>query len=146
MSYTTNILHCVWSTKNRAPLLHDTKRRYQLFDHIKAYTQVKGILLDCIGGTSDHIHCLLFLNPQQKLSDVIQLIKGGSSYWYNNQGRGKLTWQTDYFAISVSPDRISNVRSYIRRQEEHHKKVTFGDEYNKFLEEYAIRKTWLNEE
>jgi len=76
---------------------------------------------------------LLFLKPGQSLAEIEKLIKGESSHWYSQMKYGPLEWQDDYFAISVSPDRLETVRRYIRKQEEHHKKYSFGEEYESFL-------------
>ncbi len=97
--------------------------------------KTKGIHMDVIGGHKDHVHCLISLNPGQSLGECVQLMKGESSAWINNSGlsRFKFRWQRDYFAVSVGRDQIGNVRRYILRQEEHHKKVKFTDEFKAFL-------------
>jgi len=108
--------------------------RYQLFAHIRKYASAKSILIDYIGGMPDHIHCLILLNPKQTLSEVIHLIKGESSHWYNSRGKGKICWQNEYYAISVSPDRVEQVRKYIRNQEKHHRRMSFAEEYNNIMQ------------
>jgi len=133
MSYTTILLHCVWSTKNREPLLLDSHNRFQLYTHIYHYSRSKNIHIDHVGGYIDHIHILLFLKCNQNISNCIKHIKGESSYWYSKAGYGYLLWQDDYFATSVSIDRIDTVRRYIRNQEIHHKKATFEKEYDEFM-------------
>ena len=102
----------------------------------------KYIFLDSLNGNSEHIHCLLSLNPDQALSRVMQLIKGEKSSWIN---RNKLTgyrfeWAVEYFAVSVSISHISKVREYIKTQEEHHKKMTWEQEYEIFLKDYGFIK------
>lgn len=79
MSYSSLLIHCVWSTKNRAPLLKNPHYRYELFMHILNYSRSKGILVDYVGGFTNHIHLLLFLKPNQSLMDIEKLIKGESS-------------------------------------------------------------------
>ena len=133
MSYVSILIHCVWSTKDRAPLLKNPHYRYELFAHIRKFSKSKGILTDYIGGFTNHVHLLLFLKPGQSLAEIEKLIKGESSHWYSQMKYGHLEWQDDYFAISVSPDRLETVRRYIRKQEEHHKKYSFGEEYESFM-------------
>ena len=133
MSYLSLIIHCVWSTKNRAPLLKNSHYRYELYSHIRKYSKSKGILIDHIGGFTDHMHLLLFLKSNQSVGEIERLIKGESSHWYSQMTSGPLQWQDDYFAVSVSPDRLNTVRQYIRKQEEHHKKYSFEEEYESFV-------------
>lgn len=111
-----------------------------LLNHIKENSKKKNIFLDFQNCVSDHIHLLINLHPDQKLSDVIQLIKGESSYWINkkNLSKTKFEWQDEYIAVSVSESIVNKVRDYIKNQEEHHKKLTFMDEYNEFIRKYGF--------
>jgi putative transposase len=134
MSYTTIIVHVVWATKNREPLLTDDKRG-TLFSHIRQNARAKDIYIDTIGGYTDHVHCLISLGAEQSIAKVVQLIKGESSFWSNKEEliKPKLVWAADYFAASVSYSSIQKARDYINRQLDHHKQVSFIDEYEKFL-------------
>ncbi|REJ79511.1 MAG: IS200/IS605 family transposase [Acidobacteria bacterium] len=134
MPYVKVWVHVVWSTKNRQPYLHK-QIRPKVFEHIKTNAEAKGIHIDVIGGHKDHVHCLISLNPGQSMGETIQLLKGESSAWINKSGlsRFKFGWQRDYFAVSVGKDQIARVRRYILRQEEHHKKIKFSDEFQAFL-------------
>ena len=111
-----------------------------LFDHIRANAKTKGIYIDTLGGYTDHVHCLVSLGGDQTISKVVQLVKGESSFWANREKllTTKLIWAEDYFAASVSESSIENVRNYINTQEEHHKKVTFTAEYEKFIKSYGF--------
>lgn len=130
MSQLVLIIHCVWSTKKRIPFLQNAQFRYALYAHIREYSKSKNILVDHVGGYTDHIHVLLFLKSNQNIADVVKLLKGESSYWYSRMQYGNLLWQDDFYAVSVSPDRLNTVRRYIQRQVEHHTKGhSFNDEY-----------------
>lgn len=137
------ILHCVWSTKNRLPLLANPQHRNELHKHILTTARKRKVWVDHIGGIEDHIHCLLFLGPEKTISTVMREIKGEASHWYNQQGIGKLEWQDSYFAVSVSPERVDAVRNYIRNQEKHHQHKTFAQEYDEFLKLSGIEKNWI---
>jgi hypothetical protein len=50
----------------------------------------------------------------------------------------KFEWANEYYAVSVSESGLENVRAYIDKQEEHHKKTTFAEEVEKFLKEYKL--------
>ncbi len=141
MSYVKIILHCVWSTKDRHPTLAEKSRREELFAHICANVKEKGLFVLQVGGHIEHIHLLLLLGKEQNISKVIQLIKGEYAHWYNKQHIDQyLKWQDDYFAVSVSESHISRVSDYILRQEEHHKKKTFQEEYCDFIKVYGFNK------
>jgi putative transposase len=127
-------LHCVWNTKNRNPVL--TKElRVKLFQHIIEYSKTKNIFIDTINGFEEHIHCLISLGNDQCIFKVMNLLKGESSHWLNNNNLvyEKFEWQDDYFAISVSESILNNVRNYIANQEEHHKKKSFQEEFEEII-------------
>jgi putative transposase len=109
--------------------------RQKIFDHISVNSRTKGIELDCIGGGYDHVHALISLGADQTIAKIAQLLKGESSHWVNEQQllRHKFGWQDDYFAASVSESALTDVRRYIENQEEHHRKKTFADEFERFL-------------
>ena len=110
MPYTRIAIHAMWSTKNRDKII--TKElKPVLLEHIRENAKKKNILLDTINCVQDHIHILFFLMPSQKLSDVLQLIKGESSFWVNRQKlkSTKFEWQDEYIAISVSQSVIEKV-------------------------------------
>jgi putative transposase len=141
MAYVKNWFHCVWGTNNRQPFLR-TEERETVIKHILENAKDKKIWIDCLNGSSEHLHCLLSLDPDKSLSQVMQLIKGESSHWINKQ---KLTtfrfkWAVEYFALSVSESQLTIIRNYIRNQEEHHKKMSWEGEYNKFLKDYGFER------
>jgi len=111
----------------------------KVFMHIKEYAESKGINVDVVNGYLDHAHCLICLSREQTIADVMKIIKGESSYWINknNLTKERFIWQDDYWAVSVSEKHVSRVRSYILRQEEHHKGKTFDTEINRFMQKYG---------
>lgn len=135
-------IHFVWSTKNRMPFLATPEIRQLMWNHIRENAKVKGIHIDFINGYSDHCHCLVSLGVDQTIQKVMQLIKGESSFWMNNQKLilDKFEWQDEYFAVSVSESILEKVRNYIKNQERHHCKQTFEEEYNEFMTKYKFKK------
>ena len=128
-------VHLVWATKNRKPILTPTIRQ-KVFTHIRENAKSKNIHTDFVNGHTDHVHCLIALNQEQTIAKTVQLIKGESSFWINknNLCKEKFEWQDDYFAVSVSESGVDRVREYIKNQEEHHRKKTFQQEYDEFME------------
>ena len=141
MSWVRVWIHAVFTTKNRAPLIHRDFRR-DLFLHIKANAKEKSINLIEINGHFDHAHCLFSLNKELSLSKTLQLIKGESSYWVNKNklSKEKFLWQDDYWAVGVSESHLQAVKKYIQGQEQHHKKENFEEEIDVFMKKYGW--TW----
>lgn len=133
------MVHAVWGTKSRAPLLSAAIRPVVL-DHIRQNARAKGIFIDRLNGHVDHLHCLMGLNADMSISKAMQLIKGESAFWINKQGliRSKFEWADDYFAVSISESILEKVRRYIDSQEEHHRKKTFQQEYDEFMASYDL--------
>jgi REP element-mobilizing transposase RayT len=139
MSWIRIWVHLVFSTKNREPYLNSSELRKNVFRHIKQNAELKDIWIDQICGYVDHIHCLVSLGREQSISKVAQLIKGESSHWINqnNLTKGKFIWQDDYWAAGVSESHLDSIRRYIQDQENHHKKKSFSDEIELFMNKYG---------
>jgi len=133
MGYIKIYVHFVWTTKDREPVLHKAIREI-VFVHIRENAREKGIFIDFIGGYLDHVHCLISLGSEQRISEIIQLIKGESSFWINKNKltKCKFEWQREYYGISVNLKNLNRVREYIRNQEAHHNKMPFQLEYEEF--------------
>ena len=134
MPYTKVMIHFIWTTKNRIPIISKDLKPL-LLSHIKENSILKQIFIDTLNCVEDHIHLLISLGMEQKISKIAMLIKGESSFWINKQKiiKQKIEWQDEYIALSVSESAIDKVRQYIMNQEEHHKKKTFMQEYEEFL-------------
>jgi REP element-mobilizing transposase RayT len=133
------MIHAVWGTKNKEHLIH-TELRSAFLEHIKENAKAKGIFIDTINSQPEHVHCLFALNADMALSKALNLIKGESSFWANQQKltRNHFEWAVDYFAASVSESQVGKVRTYIRNQDEHHRKVSFQEEYEIFMKAYGF--------
>jgi len=132
-------IHAVWATKNRAPLLEKPHRK-SVISHIRENAKAKDIYIDSIDGYVDHLHCLISLKGEQNISNIMQLIKGESSFWINQQKLipDRFAWQTEFFAVSVGESQVKAVRNFINQQEQHHSKKSFQEEYNEFMEKYKF--------
>ena len=129
-----------WATKDRQQLMKK-ELRAKLFSHIKAYAGENDIHLDTINGVADHLHCLVGLNPALSPARVVNLLKGESSNWINKNNflSIKFAWQDGYSVFSVSATQVPKVREYIREQEQHHIRLTYQEEVERFLTAYAIQ-------
>ncbi len=141
MSYLRILVHCVWTTHNRIPYLTKAIRSEVIF-HIRENSISKGIYIDHINGYDDHLHALISLGANQTISEIMQKIKGESSYWINKNKltRLKLQWQDDYYAVSIGISQLDILRKYIRNQDLHHQKVPIQEELDVLIKEYGLQK------
>jgi REP element-mobilizing transposase RayT len=93
-----------------------------------------------IDGASDHLHTLFSLSRVVTIADLVEEVKTESSKWIKTKGQEfrNFHWQNGYGAFSISQSEVATVKRYIRRQKEHHRRVTFQDEYRRFLTAYEV--------
>jgi REP element-mobilizing transposase RayT len=134
MPYVSIWIHCVWGTISRVPFMIQEKK-HEIISHIRANTSTKGICIDFLNGFAEHLHCLLKLESDQKLSWVIQMIKGESSAWISRIKliNDKFEWADEYYAASVSKSHIDIVREYIKNKEDHNRIKPWDEERDEFL-------------
>ncbi len=135
----TNLLyHIVFSTKGRENLITDELRK-DLYPYIGGIVKGEKGTPICVGGMMDHVHLLIKFSPTINFSQIVQKIKGGSSKWIHEKQNNRLfSWQGGYGAFSVSESNIDIVRQYIESQREHHKRLTFKEEYELLLKKHNI--------
>ncbi len=138
-TYTQIHIQIIFAVKYRMALIND-KWKDELYKYITGIIQAQKHKLLIINGTADHVHILVGYRPHQSLSDLLQDIKGSSSKWINEMKftHSKFAWQEGYGAFSYSHSDLSKVINYITNQEQHHKKLTFLDEYKSFLNAYDV--------
>jgi putative transposase len=139
MSHVRVMIHTVWGTKSKVPYL-TTEVRPKVISHIRENAHLKQIFIDTINGHIDHMHCLIGLNADMSIAKTLNLLKGESSHWINKNQLMKCNfeWADEYFAVSVSESIIHKVRRYIHNQDEHHRKVSFSQEYEMFFKRYKF--------
>ncbi len=139
-SLSKNYIHLVFSTKGRTNTLPQ-----QHLSEIHAY--IAEILNNnhcpsiCVGGITNHIHILFCLDKTQALSDIVRIVKSCTTQWINNKMGSLLhhfCWQDGYGAFSISQGHIPAVTNYINHQVEHHKKVSFQEEFRKICRIYNV--------
>ena len=134
-------LHChvIFSTKNRASLITpDLQSR--LYEYIAGILRGRDSRLLLAGGTTDHVHLLVSLSKEVAVSSALRDIKSNSSGWVHKTfpERTNFAWQAGYGAFTVSYSGLDELRGYILRQEDHHRKRSFKEEFVGFLEKHEI--------
>jgi REP element-mobilizing transposase RayT len=129
------VVHLVFSTKCRRPLIRDGERN-SLHAYITGILRNHDSPLIEINSVSDHIHILFAQSKKLAPAKVVEQIKGSSSGWIKDQDSWyyDFAWQAGYGEFSVSPWEIEALREYIRRQPEHHKKEDFQSEFRRLCE------------
>jgi len=79
--------------------------------------------------------------PTSPKLELVQEIKTGSSKWLKTKGarHANFHWQGGYGMFSISPAHRSALDKYICNQAEHHRIVTFQEEYRRLLNKYGIQ-------
>ena len=138
-SYSNLLVHVVFGTKDRARYL-DATFRPQLFAYMGGIVRELKGAAQIINGTDDHAHGLLSLPADLSVSDCLRIVKTNSSRWVHEKfpDRAKFGWQTGFGAFGVSASNEAAVAKYIQEQEQHHKKMTFEEEFKALLEKHGI--------
>jgi len=138
-SYVSNLMHCIFSTKDRMPLVN-AELESRLWPYMGGIAREHKMRALAIGGTADHVHILLSLPATMDVAKGVQLIKGGSSKWAHDNFRQhqKFAWQEGYGAFSVGASQLDKTIAYINEQKDHHRKRTFEEEFIEFLDKHRV--------
>ena len=132
------LLHLIFSTKDRFPLLRDD----DLLTRTHAYLGGVFREADCpsltIGGTADHVHAFFQLSRTLQVAKLVELIKSNSSRWLKTERIQKFAWQRGYACFSVGKSQADAVAAYIRNQAEHHRHVSYQEEVREFFRRYEV--------
>jgi REP element-mobilizing transposase RayT len=133
-------LHIVFSTKHRQPLI-DVAIETELFKYLATACNSLGCPTHGIGAADDHIHLACSLSRTVAVSQLIQEIKQDSSKWIKSKGIefADFAWQNGYGAFSIGQSQLADLRQYIANQREHHRRISFQDEFRELLRRYEIQ-------
>ena len=135
------LVHIVYSTKGRRPWLQDAGLRRELYSYkatiLENNVDTPAII---IGGVEDHIHALCLLSRKFAIMKVIEEAKTETTKWIKKQGSQytDFHWQGGYGIFSVSQSNADEVKRYIANQEEHHKRMSFQEEFRALCQRHGI--------
>jgi putative transposase len=135
-TFTQNTMHVVFSTKNRTKTIPKAFQP-ELWAYAAGICRNHKIVPLEIGGADDHIHLLIQIPATLTLAEAVAAIKANSSRWAHGRGN-KFAWQQGYAAFGVSASSIEAVTRYIRKQELHHKKRNFEEEWFALLKKHGV--------
>ena len=133
------LLHIVFSTKHRRPwIARDVEQ--ELFKYLATICSTLGCPAHAIGGADDHIHVACSLSRTVTISKLVQELKQDSSKWIKTKGErlADFAWQNGYGAFSIGQSQLDDLRGYIATQREHHRRVTYQEEYRRICEKYGV--------
>jgi len=138
-SYTSCLVHYVFSTKDRRKLISSDlqERLWPYLGGIARENEMKAL---AVGGMDDHVHLLVSLPSTLSVAKCIQLIKGGSSKWIHDtfSEHRSFAWQEGYGGFTVSKSAVPAVEAYIAGQKEHHKRQDFMTEFSELLRLHGV--------
>jgi putative transposase len=138
-SLSSVLIHLIFSTKNREPFITPSIKP-ELHPYMaKIFRELKCPSL-AINGMADHIHVLFSLARVITIADLLQEVKTETSKWIKTKGSEfrNFHWQRGYGAFSIGQLQVDDVKRYIHNQKEHHRRITFQEEYRSFLKAYGI--------
>jgi putative transposase len=140
-SHARVVLHIVFSTKNRVPFLKNAGVRERLHAYMAGVLNKISCEVILINGTDDHVHILCNQSRTITIANLIKEAKVSPSEWMKELGPQyrNFFWQGGYAAFSVSESNVEKVRAYISSQEEHHRKVSFQDEFRALCKKHGLQ-------
>ena len=113
-SYSSCLIHYVFSTKGRRPFI-SRELRQRLWPYLGGIARENGLKALAVGGTDNHVHILVSLPSTLSIAKSVQLIKGGSSKWIHETFpvHAGFAWQEGYGAFSISVSHASDTIAYI---------------------------------
>ncbi len=134
------VVHLVFSTKDRRPLLRDMQLRQAMHKYLGGSSNRLHCGSIVVGGVEDHVHLLARQARTISISEWVKELKRVTSLWAKEHDPrwAGFQWQAGYGAFSVSQSETGRVKLYIEQQEEHHRKFDFKTEYRTLLEQHGI--------
>jgi REP element-mobilizing transposase RayT len=138
-SYRQHLYHIVFRTKDSLPSVNQDHVN-DLYAYITGTIKNKKSHLYRINGVANHLHILTDINPSLAPIDFIRDVKVSSSLWMKagNLFPAFKGWAEGYGSFTCSYKDLDRLIEYIKNQQEHHRKISFEQEYRNLLMEYGI--------
>ena len=140
MSHTSGniLLHLIFSTHGRRPLIKP-EFRDDLFAYLGGIVREMHDTALIVNGAPDHVHMLIRVRPAHSAAEIARIVKTNSSRWMREKHARNFAWQTGYGVFSVSESSVPDVTEYIAKQQEHHRRRSFQNEYIAFLKKNHVK-------
>ena len=138
-TYSNNLYHIIFSTKDRAAILAD-RYRQETHQYLCGLGRSLDSLILDVNSIEDHVHILAKVKPSMAVSEFVGKLKSNSSRWIKERFSPPygFQWQIGFSSFSVSVSSVDSVKAYIRGQQTHHRTVTFEEELKVFLDKHGV--------
>lgn len=132
-------LHIVFHIKTTSPKIEECHLE-RLHAYIGQLVNSTGSKVVRVGGVADHVHLFCLLSKDETVAHLVEEVKRNSSRWMKtlSPAYSSFAWQGGYAVFSVSQSMVDRTIDYVNHQKEHHRKISFHDEYLQFLKLYHV--------
>jgi putative transposase len=143
IEYNNLYTHFVLVTSSRLPLIEE-KNRVRIEKYITGIINNNDSKLYAIYANPEHVHILVSRSPRLSEEALASIVTDSTERFINDNKlcKGQFAWQQSAAAFSVSKSDVDKVCKYILNQPEHHKKVSFTEEYDSFISFYQKGVRW----
>ena len=144
-SFTSCLVHCVFSTKERSRLI-TPRLQERLWPYLGGIARAHKMKMLAVDGVEDHVHALLSIPATLSIAKAVQFLKSNSSKWIHETfpDQRLFGWQEGYGAFSIGVSGVDETIAYIRNQKEHHRSRSFKEELIAFLDRHGIEyEDWM---
>jgi len=137
IEYKNLYTHFVFTVIHRQPMIIE-KNRIRVEKYITGIVNNYSSKLYAIYANPDHVHFLVSRDPAISDERLATIVADSTEKFINdnNLANGYFAWQQSASAFSVSKSEVDTICKYILNQPEHHKTVSFEDEYQTFIKHY----------
>ena len=137
IEYNNLYTHFILTTYKRMAFISE-KSRERIEKYITGIVSHQNSKLYAIYANPEHVHFLVSRSPYISDEELLEIVAGSTERFINSNKlvAGKFAWQQAASAFSISKSDVDRVCKYILNQPGHHKKTTFEEEYQKFIEHY----------
>jgi len=137
IEYNNLYTHFILITKNRLPLIQEVHRE-RIEKYMTGIINNLGCKLYSIFANPEHVHFFVSRSPKISEEEIINIVAESTAKFINENNLciGPFAWQESASAFSVSKSDVDKICKYILNQPEHHKKISFADEYNNLINFY----------
>ncbi|MBV8901844.1 MAG: transposase [Verrucomicrobia bacterium] len=132
------LVHLIFSTKDRVPILTGEALRRDLHAYLAATARDLGCPAIRVGGVADHVHVVCCLARSVSVATLVAKLKVSSGQMLRVKAGKRFQWQNGYGAFSVSESALGSVVDYVANQDLHHRRLSFQDEYRAFLRRHGV--------
>jgi putative transposase len=129
--------HFIFSTLHRLPVI-PKKNRIRIEKYITGIVNNNDSHLYAIYANPEHAHFLVSRSPKMSEENLGSIVAESSQRFINENKlcENQFAWQETASAFSVSKSDVDKVCKYILNQPEHHRKISFAEEYESFIKFY----------